>query len=111
MTDDTLEQDGAPVLRPCYPIGIRAMSDVEVAEAREFVETAAKIDQSGKVFRHLCLLLADHDAHAFSKDEALLLVHVLSLEEVAAAARTVEAEKALGLLDKAVTRLRAAWLL
>lgn len=58
MTD---VEDDAPTARPCYPITTRAMTDAEIAAAREFADSVARIDQGGTVFRHLCLLLGDHD--------------------------------------------------
>lgn len=52
------------------------MTTNELADAREFADTSARIDQSGVVFRHLCLLLGHAEAHGFTRDEALWIIDI-----------------------------------
>lgn len=96
-----------PARRPAYPITAKAMSDDELAAAREYVDTVATQDQSGVVFRHICLLLGHADAHEFTKDEA---EYILEAVEYNASMPRGDESARQPVVDAILRKLREAWL-
>ncbi len=97
------DEEEVPQERPAYPIVARAMTEEELAAAREYADTVARVDQSGKVFRHICLLLGHAEAHGFTKKEAAAILDSITND-------TGGPSKYHKALDSVEKKLREAWL-